>query len=201
MGSKRYKFSRYAMYNSIENHLRKLKLKPGKAILIGDSLRGKSKNLRQIQNTALTDMLPKGCDIIAPPYPDVDIQSMPYEDESFDYVLSDQVLEHVRKPWVATEEVRRILKKGGLAIMTTCLTHPIHGLPDDYFRFTPFGLEVLFENFEKIHLCDGSGNLQMVIDCFQGGRGGRVKAGTPRERKAVSNDGKNLLHVWIIAQK
>jgi SAM-dependent methyltransferase len=200
MGTKRYKFSRYAMYNSIENHIKELKLQPGKAILIGDSLRGKSKSFKQIQNTALTDMLPKGCDIIAPPYPDVDIQRMPYSEKYFDYVLSDQVLEHVPMPWVAAEEIWRILKPGGITINTTCLIHPLHGLPDDYFRFTPNGLRSLFSHFE-ILLAEGAGNLEAVFDCFKGGRGGRVVPGTPREKKALKNDGKNLLHVWIIAKR
>lgn len=200
MGNKRFKFSRYAMYTHIENTLRKMNLRPGKAILIGDSLRGKSKNLNKIQNTALTDMLPKGCDIIAPPYPDVDVQRMPYENETFDYVLSDQVLEHVEKPWVAVDEMHRVLRIDGICIATSCLIHPLHGLPDDYFRFTPRGLGVLFERWDII-TADGSGNLEAVFDCFRGGRGGRVVPGTPRETKAMKNDGKNLLHVWVIAQK
>ena len=90
--SKRLKFSRYAMYNRIEHRIDKLKLEPGKCLIIGDTLRGKSDLSKGVANTALVDMLPKGCEVTAPPYPDVDIQDMPYDDNIFDYILSDVVL-------------------------------------------------------------------------------------------------------------
>ena len=80
MGSKRYKFSRYKMYTEIEKFLKSRDLKVGKCLLIGDTLKGAG------SNTAITDMLPKECSILVPDYPEVDIQSMPYEDNSFDYV-------------------------------------------------------------------------------------------------------------------
>lgn len=201
MGSKRYKFSRYAMYSSIEKFLKSSELKAGKCLLVGDSLRGKGDSSIIIRNPAIVDMLPKECEVIAPPYPDVDIQDMPYEDNTFDYVSADQVLEHVRKPWIAVEEVRRVLKEGGLAILTSCLLHPIHGIPYDYFRYTPAGLESLCDDFSKIHRCDGMGDLDMVLDCFKGKRGRTVVPGEPIEERALKNDKINLLHVWIIAQK
>ncbi len=200
MGSKRYKFSRYAMYSGIENFLNSYELKIGKCLLVGDSLRGKS-NEFVIDNPAILNMLPEECEIIAPPYPDVDIQDMPYEDNTFDYVIADQVLEHVRKPWIAVEEVRRVLKEGGLSILTSCLLHPVHGIPYDYFRYTPAGLESLCDNFSKIHRCDGVGDLDMVLDCFKGKRGRTVVPGQPIEERALKNDKINLLHVWIIAEK
>lgn len=201
MGSKRFKYSRYAMYNKIEEFFNQNKADiptTGDCLLVGDTLRGKGKGTG---NTAITDMLPKKIKVIAPPYPDVDIQSMPYDDYSFSYVIADQVLEHVQKPGFAADEVRRVLQFGGIAILTSCLLHPIHGIPDDYWRFTPDGLRVLCESFSYIYQCGGMGNLNMVLDCFKGKRGQRVVRGTPIEERALENDGKNLLHVWIIAQK
>lgn len=201
MGNKRYKFSRYRMYTEIEKFLKSRDLKVGKCLLVGDSLRGKGDDSVVIKNTAIISMLPKGCEILAPPYPDVDIQKMPYDDNTFEYVIADQVLEHVRKPWIAVEEVGRVLKVGGLAILTSCMTHPVHGIPHDYWRFTPEGLKVLCEDFAKIYQCDGSGDLEMVLDCFRGKRGQTVVPGQPIEKKALVNDGKNLIQVWIIAGK
>ena len=42
--------------------------------------------------------------------------SLPFEDESFDAVLSFAVLEHVRDPWAAIRENYRVLSKGGFSI-------------------------------------------------------------------------------------
>ena len=201
MGSKRYKFSRYDMYSKIEAFLKDYKPEPGRCLLVGDSLRGKGDDTIVINNPAIVDMLPKECEVLAPPYPDVDMQDMPYADKSFDYVIADQVLEHVRKPWIAVEEVWRVLKPGGIAILTSCLLHPVHGIPHDYFRYTPAGLESLCDAFFMIHRCDGMGNLSMVLNCFKGNRGKQVVPGQPIEQLAIANDHINLLHVWIIAEK
>ena len=129
----RYKFSRYGMYTKIENTMKKLTLASGKCLIIGDTLNGDG------SNPTLFNMLPKGTTALAPDFPGVDIQNMGYADNSFDYVLADQVIEHVRKPWVGVDEVYRVLKPSGLTILTSTLLFPVHGVPTDYFRFTPSG--------------------------------------------------------------
>jgi len=201
MPSKRYNFSRYAMYSSIEKFIKSKQLLSGKCLLIGDSLEGKGNSKIKIRNTAIIDMLPKKCEITAPPYPNVDIHGMPYEDNTFDYVIADQVLEHVRKPWVGVEEIRRVLKSGGLAILTSALIFYVHGVPFDYWRFTPDGLKVLCENFSYIYECNGTGNLNFVMDIFNKKGGRRVTPNTDLEKKALACDNKHLVSVWIIAEK
>jgi SAM-dependent methyltransferase len=53
--------------------------------------------------------------------PDVDVQadicSLPFADASFDVVFASHVLEHIREDRRAMEEVRRVLRPGGLAII------------------------------------------------------------------------------------
>jgi len=195
MGSKRFKYSRYAMYTKIEGFFKEYKPKVGKCLLVGDTLKGGK------GNSALTDMLPKGSEIVAPDYPGVDMQDMPYEDNMFDYVIADQVIEHVRKPWVGVEEVRRVLKPKGLAILTSALIFYMHGVPEDYWRFTPDGLSVLCEKFSVIHRCEGTGNLNFVIDVLKGINHGVVTPGTELAKKAMACDDKNLVSVWVVAEK
>jgi hypothetical protein len=60
-------------------------------------------------------------------------------------------LEHTFNPFSAIEEVYRMLKDGGYVIVTVPLNARIHGPIPDCWRFTEFGLQVLFRNFDKIY--------------------------------------------------
>lgn len=71
--------------------------------------------------------------------------SLPIETASADTVLSNQVIEHVTEPGKAIAEMARILKPGGTAIVTAPHIWGIHEEPNDYYRFTPYGLRYLAE--------------------------------------------------------
>lgn len=189
------------MYTNIEKFLKSKKFDAGECLLVGDSIKGKGNSKRKIRNATITNMLPKGCKIIAPAYPNVDIHDMPYENDKFQYVIADQVLEHVRKPWVGVEEVRRVLKPSGLAILTSALIFPVHGVPFDFWRFTPDGLKVLCENFSEIHECQGTGDLKFALDILHKRGKRQVTPNTPIEKRAIACDDKYLVSVWIIAEK
>jgi Methyltransferase domain len=47
----------------------------------------------------------------------VDLQQLPFEDETYDFVFASHVLEHVRNDQKAISEIRRILKPKGVAIL------------------------------------------------------------------------------------
>jgi SAM-dependent methyltransferase len=49
----------------------------------------------------------------------VDIEAMPFEDETFDMVIANHVLEHVDDDMRALAEIRRVLSPGGAAILQT----------------------------------------------------------------------------------
>jgi len=70
----------------------------------------------------------------------------PFEDSKFDKVLLRCVLEHVEEPEHILKELYRILKPGGKIVIEVPFINPIHGAPEDYFRFTPKGLEVIIKN-------------------------------------------------------
>ena len=65
---------------------------------------------------------------------------------SFDTVLLTQVLEHIAYPEVFLKKVRRILKKGGILISTVPFIGSLHEVPTDYYRFTRYGIQKLFES-------------------------------------------------------
>ena len=73
------------------------------------------------------------------------------ESERYDAVLSANVFEHVRQPWLAAREIQRILRPGGLTVHLAPFSYFYHKAPEDYWRFTPTGLSVLFEGLEVVH--------------------------------------------------
>jgi SAM-dependent methyltransferase len=62
-------------------------------------------------------------------------------DESFDCVLSSQVLEHVTSPRVYLREAYRMLKPAGSLVLSTHGIWPYHPDPTDYWRWTIEGLQ------------------------------------------------------------
>lgn len=78
--------------------------------------------------------------------PDVvdDITSSQFDDQTFDRVVCLEVLEHVKLPRQAVDEIERILKVDGAFIVSTPFIFPTHDAPYDFYRYTEFGLRDLF---------------------------------------------------------
>ena len=82
---------------------------------------------------------------------------LPFEDEKFDIVTCWAVIEHVRQPQVALQELIRVLRKGGYLFLDTPLcgdmseklvaarSHWLHP-PEHLHVFTGKSLRLLFEN-------------------------------------------------------
>ena len=76
-----------------------------------------------------------------------DIHELPAEwTGRFSGVLCSEVLEHVARPWVALPKLAAIIRPGGWIVVTTLTSFPIHGFPDDYYRYTQSGLRLLLED-------------------------------------------------------
>ena len=136
-------------------------------------------------------------------YPDVDMQRLPYPDGTFDAVISDQVLEHVEDPVRAINESRRVLKKGGVAIHTTCFINQFHPSPKDFWRFSPDALRFLCRNFSEVVQCEGWGNWAAVMVCFLGDRfrNMRIPEWGFRHAIATKNQNRYPISTWIVARK
>jgi SAM-dependent methyltransferase len=70
----------------------------------------------------------------------------PIPDNTYDVVLSGQVIEHVRRPWVWMKELSRVCKVGGLVITVNPVSWPYHEAPLDCWRIFPDGMQAIYED-------------------------------------------------------
>ncbi|GJL67428.1 MAG: hypothetical protein NPIRA06_00630 [Nitrospirales bacterium] len=71
---------------------------------------------------------------------------IPAQDQTFDSLLCNAVMEHIEDPAVALQEMYRVLKPGGYGVFTVPMFWHLHEEPRDFLRYTRFGLEYLFTN-------------------------------------------------------
>ena len=131
-GPARWHITRVAMYRALENRLRHLDSSSRRCLCIS-------------QSRPLARVLGLGkCAMTVTSFPDVDILALPYADGEFDFVIADQVLEHVAgDPFRAMAECARVAKPGGTIVHTTCFINFLHQLPTDFWRFSPAALDLL----------------------------------------------------------
>lgn len=74
-----------------------------------------------------------------------DARKLSHKDKTFDSILSFQALEHIDDTRAVVREMHRVLKDGGMAIVTAPFLGAQHGHPSDFHRFTVEGLKWHFE--------------------------------------------------------
>lgn len=89
------------------------------------------------------------------------------ESASFDVVLCTEVLEHLHSPHLAIAEFKRVLKPGGLLLLTTRFVYPLHETPIDYFRYTKYGLTHLLREFDVVELKEETNTIETLAVLYQ----------------------------------
>jgi len=184
--------TRYYMYDRIRSIGTSLTKRTGRVLAISHSA-----NLAELLALQPTE-------IVLADYPDHNILALDFPDASFDYVLSDQVLEHIEgDPYQAVNECHRVLRKGGIALHTTCFINPIHGAPRDFWRFTPEALSLLHRDWAEIIDVGGWGNFQVWSAVEDGIRfiGVPHASWHPLHRLAIKNDPLWPIVTWVAARK
>jgi ubiquinone/menaquinone biosynthesis C-methylase UbiE len=142
---------RYYMYKRIHGYFQ-------------NPLKGKILGISGIDN--FRSLIDINAEVLDVKYPEIDLQQLPYSDNTFDYIITDQVLEHLKNPQKAINESYRVLKKGGIAIHTTCFINYLHPCPMDFWRFSTDALKYLCREFSEMLFCEGWGNRVAIFLFF-----------------------------------
>ena len=79
-----------------------------------------------------------------------DGHDIPFEDNTFDCVIIQAVLEHVLDPVRCVDEIHRVLKMTGIVYSETPFIQQVHMQQYDFTRFTYLGHRRLFRKFIEI---------------------------------------------------
>lgn len=93
---------------------------------------------------------------------------MPFGDQEFHCAMGTEMLEHCPEPDLVLKEIHRVLKPGGIFFFTVPFLWPLHEVPHDEYRYTPFSLErhlkgVGFSNVELTALGGWNASLAQMI--------------------------------------
>ena len=74
-----------------------------------------------------------------------DGETFPFDDASFDSLVANEVFEHVFNPDRFLDEAHRVLRPGGMLLMTMPFVWDEHEQPHDFARYSSFGIRHLLE--------------------------------------------------------
>ena len=74
-----------------------------------------------------------------------------------------EVLEHTKNPPKAIQNIYNILKKDDFFLVSVPFNFHIHDEPNDFFRFTHYGLKMLFNDFAEVEIKRRNGWLESIF--------------------------------------
>lgn len=97
-----------------------------------------------------------------------DGNQFPFASEIFDSLVANEVFEHVFNPDQFLSEVFRVLKPGGMTLLTLPFIWDEHEQPHDFARYTSFGIKALLEKhgFEIIELRKSTDDIRVIFQLF-----------------------------------
>jgi SAM-dependent methyltransferase len=144
-----------------------------------------------------------GLDFVNPQYtakPDLEWDGVriPLSDGAVDSAMATEVLEHSAAPAELLREVSRVLRPGGFLFLTVPFLWPLHDVPHDHFRYTPFSLRSLLEaaGFQRVEV-EALGGWDAALATMMGLWVQRRPLGDPW--KGLLQRVVRVLYAWLIA--
>ena len=96
--------------------------------------------------------------------------TFPFKNSEFDSIVVNEVLEHVFKPSDFLSEINRVLKPNGMLLLTVPFCWDEHEQPNDYARYSSFGLKSLVERagFSLIEQRKTMNDLRAIFQMLNG---------------------------------
>jgi SAM-dependent methyltransferase len=90
---------------------------------------------------------------------------IPFDDKTFDSIFSSEVFEHVFNLQDITKELFRVLKPGGVILITCPFAIGEHEKPNDFARYTSFAIKHIMTKagFEIVHYEKLGGNIDAIV--------------------------------------
>lgn len=102
------------------------------------------------------------------------VLALPFSDQTFDLVVTQETLEHVADPFKAMDEIARVMKRGGELYCQLPFVIGFHPGPQDFWRFTVQGIRELTERSglrvtqEEISVGGASGYYRISVEFWSG---------------------------------
>ena len=99
-----------------------------------------------------------------------DGKNFPFLEAEFDSVIMNQVLEHVFEPQILFSEIRRVLKHGGIFLISVPFVWDEHEQPHDYARYSSFGLRYMLNKhgFEILEHRKSINDIRVIFQLLNG---------------------------------
>ena len=86
-----------------------------------------------------------------------------YLGEKVNLVCIFEVLEHTKNPSLAIKNIYNLIDKDSVVLLSTPFIFNIHDAPNDFFRFTKYGLKEIFKEFSKVEIKEKNGWLESIF--------------------------------------
>lgn len=86
-----------------------------------------------------------------------------YRGEKVNLVCMFEVLEHIKNPSSAIKNIYNLIDKDSVVLVSTPFIFNIHDAPNDFYRFTKYGLKEIFKEFSKVEIKEKNGWLESIF--------------------------------------